>query len=336
MAFEEMKGGNRGSGVVWSWLSTACDVAVVVAGMLLAYFILQRMAPGRNILKEEIKWYCSVAALSYIILSFYLPPVVTRLAVRVDEMMQRCFRKVVLMFVFMCAALTFLKCVIIVHGFLALFSALSFVLLLAEWLMVRFCLQLAHRREVELRNGEWEVVMVPVSEEPLQSMGNRFVKRLFDICFSLLFLLTLFPIIYIVVFIIVKAKRRGPVLAASKCSGMNGKVFSCIRFRHVRGAVGCMPMFMDVLIGRMSVVGSLSCPSACREQYEEKVAESAVHCPVKAGVINWARLNLPTDIQNSMDLCVKRDVWYAENWSFWLDVCIILKTLMGKRNIMHD
>ncbi len=319
-----------------SWLSTACDVAVIVASMLLAYVILQRMALGRNILKEEIKWYCSVAALSYIVLSFYLPPVVTRLAVRTDEMMQRCFRKVVLMFVFLCAALTFVKSVIIVHGFLALFSALSFVLLLVEWLLYRLCVRAARRRQAEQRDGKWDVVVLPVSEEPLQSMGNRFVKRLFDVCFSLLLLLTLFPIVYIVVFIIVKVKRRGPVLAVSKCSGMNGKVFGCIRFRLVGGAAGCMPMFMNVLMGSMSVVGSLACPNAYRELYEEKVAQSAVHRPVKAGVINWARLNVPADMQSSMDQCVKHDVWYVENWSFWLDVCIILKTLLGKRNIMHD
>ncbi len=330
-----MKGGYTGSGVPWNWLSTLCDVAVVVVGTLLAYAILQRMAPGRNILREEIKWYCSVAALSYIVLSFYLPPVVTRLAVRTDEMMQRCFRKVVLMFVFLCAALTFVKSVIIVHCFLALFSALAFVLLLVEWLLLRLCIRVARRRNAEQCVSEWDVMVVSVGEEPLQRMGNRFVKRLFDVCFSLLFLLTFFPIIYIVAFCIVKTKHRGPVLTTSKCSGMNGKVFGCIRFRYVRGAAGCAPMFMNVLIGNMSVVGSLSCPSASRELYEDKVAGSAVHHPVKAGVINWARLNVPADMQSSMDECVKHDVWYMENWSFWLDVCIIVKTLLGKRNIMY-
>ncbi len=330
-----MKGGYKDSSVAWSWVITLCDVVVVVASMLLAYFILQRMAPGRNILEEEIKWYCCVAAVSYIVLSFYMPPLLRR-GVRTDELMQRCFRKVVLMFVLLCAALTFVKSVIIVHGFLALFSALCFVLLLVEWMLLRLCIKAGRQRETEHRSGEWEVVVLPISEEPLQSVGNRFVKRLFDICFALLLLLTLFPIVYVVVFCVTKTKRRGPVLAVKKYSGMDGKVFSCVRFRIIRGAAGCMPMFMNVLAGSMSIVGSLACTSASRESYDDLVAETAVHHPVKAGVINWARVN-GLDVEKSgMEECVKRDVWYVEHWSFWLDVCIILKTLLGKRNIMHD
>ncbi len=331
-----MKGGYKDSSVAWSWPITACDVVVVAASMLLAYFTLQRLSPGRNILEEEIKWYCCVASISYVVLSFYLPPMLLRRGVRTDELMQRCFRKVVLMFVFLCAALTFVKSVIIVHGFLALFSALCFVLLLVEWMLLRLCIKAGRQRETGHRSDEWEVVMLPVSEEPLQSVGNRFVKRLFDFCFALLLLLTLFPIVYVVVFCVTKTKRRGPVLAVKRCCGMDGKVYSCVRFRIIRGAVGCMPMFMNVLAGSMSVVGSLACTSASSESYEDLVAESAVHHPVKAGVINWARINGLDGEKSSVAECVKRDVWYVENWSFWLDVCIILKTLLGRRNIMHD
>ena len=71
--------------------------------------------------------------------------------------------------------------------------------------------------------------------EPLELLENRIVKRSFDIVCSLLFLCTLFPIIYIIVGLAIKISSPGPVFFKQKRSGEDGlRIFESYKFRSMR------------------------------------------------------------------------------------------------------
>ena len=78
-----------------------------------------------------------------------------------------------------------------------------------------------------------EVPVLYIRKEPLRQPLNRFIKRMFDVVCSLLFLCTLFPFIYLIVGIITKATSPGPVFFKQKRNGLSGKEFYCYKFRSM-------------------------------------------------------------------------------------------------------
>lgn len=78
------------------------------------------------------------------------------------------------------------------------------------------------------------VPFLSLRPDPLSRMGNKMMKRAFDIVFSLLFLCTLFPIILLIVTIITKLTMPGPVFFKQKRNGLNDKEFYCYKFRSMR------------------------------------------------------------------------------------------------------
>lgn len=199
-------------------------------------------------------------------------------------------------------------------------------------------------------------------ENPLQSPVNRAVKRLFDICFSMLFLIPtalIFPIIYL----IIKIQSPGPILFKQKRTGLDGKTFDCYKFRsmHVNADadrlqatkddprkypfgnfmrktnIDELPQFLNVLQGRMSIVGPRPHMLAHTEQYSELIDKYMVRHFVKPGVTGWAQVTGfrgETKELWQMEGRVKRDIWYMEHWSIWLDIRIIWMT--AKSIFIHD
>ncbi len=331
-----MKTGSEGSRAILRWGLTLCEVVLVVASLLIVYVFFRGFSPTHNICIDDLKWYCTFAVAFYVIFSLYTSPIAMRISVRTDEIMQRCFRRVAMLFALMCAALTFVRGLIIAHYFLVAFSVALLALLLIEELLSRYLIMRIRFRKKDMDSGkEWDILVLPLSEEPLVSPGNRFVKRLFDICVSLLFLLTLFPIVYIVVFCVTKMQRRGSVLVTLSCCGMNGKVISCVIFRCGSNGIKMMPLFFNVLVGNMSIVGSVLCSGLLSEEYRHLSEESIVHYRAKPGITSWNRVVGSSGADNRIENSVKNDIWYVENWTFWLDIYVILKTLLtrSKSNI---
>ena len=199
-------------------------------------------------------------------------------------------------------------------------------------------------------------------ENPLQNSVNRFVKRVFDIMFSMVFLVPtalLFPFIYL----IIKIQSPGPIFFKQLRTGLDGKDFYCLKFRsmHVnkdadkvqatkddprkypfgnfmrKANIDELPQFLNVLRGDMSIVGPRPHMLAHTEMYSQLIDKYMVRHFVKPGVTGWAQVTGfrgETKELWQMEGRVKRDIWYMEHWSIWLDIRIIWLTL--KTFIVHD
>ncbi len=198
--------------------------------------------------------------------------------------------------------------------------------------------------------------ILSIYREPLLQTEKRVLKRAFDIVFSLLFLCTLFPIIYIAVAIAIKISSPGPIFFKQKRSGQDGEEFWCYKFRSMRvntlsdtlqatkddprktklggflrrSNIDELPQFINVLRGEMSVVGPRPHMLKHTEEYSKSVSAYMVRHFIKPGVTGWAQINGfrgETKELWQMQGRVERDIWYMEHWSFMLDLYIIYKTV---------
>ncbi|MDR3142908.1 MAG: undecaprenyl-phosphate glucose phosphotransferase [Tannerellaceae bacterium] len=209
------------------------------------------------------------------------------------------------------------------------------------------------------------IPLLSVRKEPLQSAFNRVIKRSFDIVFSFVVLITVYPLLYIILGVLIKITSPGPVLFKQKRTGLYGQDFECYKFRTMKVNLDAdtlqaakddprktklgdflrktnldeFPQFLNVLKGDMSVVGPRPHMLKHTEQYSALIDKYMIRHLVKPGVTGWAQVTGyrgETKTLEQMEGRVKRDVWYIENWSFVLDLKIIVVTLLnmfkGERN----
>ncbi len=202
------------------------------------------------------------------------------------------------------------------------------------------------------------IPLLAIRREPLQAAYNRALKRSFDIVFSLGVLLTVYPVLYIIVGALIKITSPGPIFFKQKRTGLYGQEFECYKFRTMRvnsdadklqavkddprkTRIGDFlrrtnldefPQFINVLRGEMSVVGPRPHMLKHTEQYSALIDKYMVRHLVKPGVTGWAQVTGyrgETKTLEQMEGRVKRDVWYIENWSFFLDLKIIVVTVLN-------
>ena len=187
---------------------------------------------------------------------------------------------------------------------------------------------------------------------------NRFIKRLFDLGFSMLiFIFILWWFIPLIAFII-KFTSKGPIFFVQKRSGIKNKSFQVIKFRtmyvngdaHYKQAtkddqritpigkflrktnLDEMPQFFNVFLGQMSVIGPRPHMLKHTEKYSKIIDKFMVRHLVKPGITGWAQVNGyrgETKDVTDMEGRVRADVWYIENWSFGLDVKIVIMTIVN-------
>ncbi len=202
---------------------------------------------------------------------------------------------------------------------------------------------------------------VPVSKlrrEPLDISRNRHIKRAFDIVFSLGVILFVFTWLFPILALLVKLSSKGPVFFKQMRLGRDNKEFACWKFRSMRindeadvkqatkddprvTAIGRflrksnldeMPQFINVLFGHMSIVGPRPHPLRLNDQYRDIIDKYMVRHFVRPGITGWAQVNGfrgETRTPELMERRVELDVWYLENWSFWLDLRIVVKTVVN-------
>lgn len=201
------------------------------------------------------------------------------------------------------------------------------------------------------------VSVMAVRANPLKNRVNRLTKRVFDIIFSGTFLL-FYPLIYAIVGIAIRVTMPGPIYFKQQRTGYKGKPFVCLKFRSMnlndkadekqatlgdpritklgnflrRSSIDELPQFINVFKGDMSIVGPRPHMLKHTEEYAKLIDKYMVRHLVKPGITGWAQINGyrgQTDELWKMEKRVESDVWYIENWTFLLDLKIIVRTFIN-------
>ncbi|AGK50254.1 MULTISPECIES: undecaprenyl-phosphate glucose phosphotransferase [Burkholderia] len=182
-------------------------------------------------------------------------------------------------------------------------------------------------------------------------------KFVFDRLFALGALMMLSPAM-LVIAMLVKLTSPGPVFFRQKRKGIDGNEFEIYKFRSMkmhqeaagkvtqakkndsrvtpfgrflrRTSLDELPQFINVLKGEMSVVGPRPHALEHDDIYKDLVKGYMFRYRIKPGITGWAQINGfrgETDRIEKMMGRVKLDLYYMQNWSFWLDIKIVALTL---------
>lgn len=184
---------------------------------------------------------------------------------------------------------------------------------------------------------------------------NGLVKRVSDIALSILILVLISPVLLFVA-IGVRLSSPGPVLFKQRRTGLDGDIIEVYKFRSMtaldngtdikqatrndpritrfgafirKTSLDELPQFVNVLQGRMSIVGPRPHAVAHNEQYRKIVKAYMARHKVKPGITGWAQVNGlrgETDTVDKMARRVEYDLEYLRNWSLSLDLLIIART----------
>ena len=200
------------------------------------------------------------------------------------------------------------------------------------------------------------VNVISLHEEPLNTPLAKFIKRCADVVFSFLFLITLFPIIWLVCAIGIKLSSPGPVFFKQKRTGYEGKEFWCYKFRSMhqsadadtkqaekgdsrvfkfgeflrRSSIDELPQFINVFKGDMSLIGPRPHMLHHTDIYSDLIGDYMIRHLARPGITGWAQVNGcrgETKELSEMKERVEKDIWYIEHWSVELDVYIFFLTL---------
>ena len=191
----------------------------------------------------------------------------------------------------------------------------------------------------------------------IDSSAGRVAKAIFDRVFALLVLLCLSPLMLLIA-LLVRLGSPGPVLFGQLRQGLSGKPFRCLKFRTMvmhaesgtvtqatandsritpfgrflrRTSLDELPQFINVLLGHMSVVGPRPHAVQHNEFYRSQIDRYMQRHRAKPGITGWAQVNGhrgETDTLDKMARRVEHDIYYMNNWSFWLDMKIIVWTAL--------
>lgn len=200
-----------------------------------------------------------------------------------------------------------------------------------------------------------DLPVLSLRKEPLDDVGNRIKKRLFDIAVSSLVILFILSWLVPIISLLILLDSRGPIFFVQQRSGKGGKPFNCLKFRTMRmnkdanekqatkgdaritrlGAflrktsLDEMPQFINVFLSDMSVVGPRPHMVKHTDDYSKLLQHYMIRHFLKPGITGWAQIHgyrgeikMFEDINNRIEY----DIWYLENWSLWLDTRIILLT----------
>ena len=202
------------------------------------------------------------------------------------------------------------------------------------------------------------VPCLSLRREPLSQVENKWLKRGFDVVFSLLFLCTLFPFIFLVVAVVTKCTMPGPLFFKQKRNGLNDREFTCYKFRSMKVNAEAdrlqaskgdpritrwghilrktnldeTPQFFNVLRGDMSVVGPRPHMLKHTEEYSKLIDKYMVRHFVRPGITGWSQINGlrgETKSVSDMEKRIRFDIWYIEHWSFAMDLYIVFKTVVN-------
>jgi len=202
------------------------------------------------------------------------------------------------------------------------------------------------------------ILVLNVKKLPFESSENHFIKRLFDVIFSFIVIICVMSWLIPILWIIVKIESKGPLFFRQKREGLAGHQFACYKFRSMklnsmsdklhatkndervtrigsflrRTSLDELPQFFNVLFGDMSIVGPRPHMSSLSFEYQKDIDNYIERHAVKPGITGLAQISgyrgevrKKSDIKNR----VRLDIFYIENWSFFLDIKIIAQTVLN-------
>ncbi|UEQ74897.1 exopolysaccharide biosynthesis polyprenyl glycosylphosphotransferase [Chryseobacterium arthrosphaerae] len=193
---------------------------------------------------------------------------------------------------------------------------------------------------------------------PLDYYSNFLMKRTFDLFFSLIVLVFICSWVFPIIALLIKTTSKGPVFFLQKRYGFHEEVFSCFKFRTMvvndesatkttsandsritkvgkflrKTSLDELPQFINVLKGEMSVVGPRPHMLAVDNYYKPKIGRYSLRSMVSPGITGLAQVSGLRgdfgDVEVEMKKRVLADAFYVRNWSFVLDLVIVLKTVL--------
>ncbi len=205
---------------------------------------------------------------------------------------------------------------------------------------------------ISIING---IPVVAVCESPFVGI-NSTIKRISDVVLSVFILLLIAPLMVLIA-IGIKLSSSGPVLFKQRRYGVDGKEIVVYKFRSMtvmedgvqvdqatrhdpritrfgaflrKTSLDELPQFINVLQGHMSIVGPRPHAISHNEIYRNLIKGYMVRHKVKPGITGWAQINGfrgETDTEEKMQRRIDYDLDYLRNWSLFLDLLIIFKTI---------
>ncbi|MET0981749.1 MAG: undecaprenyl-phosphate glucose phosphotransferase [Telluria sp.] len=197
--------------------------------------------------------------------------------------------------------------------------------------------------------------VIAICETPFMGL-NSMIKRASDVVLGSLILIALAPLM-LAIAVAVKCTSPGPVIFRQRRYGLYGEEILVYKFRSMRvlddggnivqarrddprvtpvgrflrrTSLDELPQFVNVLQGSMSIVGPRPHAVAHNEQYRKLIKGYMLRHKVKPGITGWAQVNGlrgETTTLDKMEARIQFDLDYLRNWSVWLDLWIILKTI---------
>lgn len=201
--------------------------------------------------------------------------------------------------------------------------------------------------------------VIVLRPEPLNSSTNQMIKRLFDIIFSAVVIVLLLSWLLPLMAILIKLESKGPVFYLQNRSGRDYKTFKILKLRTMTSMdrddefvqatkndsritrigkiirktnVDELPQFFNVFLGTMSVVGPRPHPLKLNDEYKNLIDRYMIRHLVQPGVTGLAQVRGyrgETTDHKLMEGRVMADVFYIENWSFLMDIKIIILTIVN-------
>jgi putative colanic acid biosysnthesis UDP-glucose lipid carrier transferase len=216
-----------------------------------------------------------------------------------------------------------------------------------------------------LNHGLAEILdmpMIDLTSSPMAGV-NRLAKAIEDRVLALLILLLISPVMLLLA-LGVKLSSPGPVFFRQRRHGWDGREIEVWKFRSMRvhreddgqvsqasredprvtrfgaflrrSSLDELPQFINVLQGRMSIVGPRPHAVEHNELFKNMIQGYMLRHKVKPGITGWAQVNGwrgETDTVDKMERRIEHDLYYIENWSLGFDLKIIFLTLF--RGFVH-
>jgi putative colanic acid biosynthesis UDP-glucose lipid carrier transferase len=200
-----------------------------------------------------------------------------------------------------------------------------------------------------------------VRDDKINEFQWRILKRAVDFIFSSFVIIFLMSWLFPLIGLLIKISSPGPILFKQERWSRNNRRFIAYKFRSMnynyneidesgkykqttkndirvtkigkfirKTNIDEIPQFINVFLGQMSVVGPRPHPTPLNIESNKNIDNYMVRHLVKPGITGWAQINGYRGETKDINLMKKRleyDLWYIENWTFWLDFEIIVQTI---------